>query len=70
MPTEDPNDVKFTMMLMENLDPEEQDAIVPMSVLDGKGSTTLPKGRYAGVFLISVLIFHFICIRKDAQTVH
>ena len=44
LPPDDPNDVKFTMLLMENLDPEEQDAIVPMSVFDGKGSTTLPKG--------------------------
>ena len=45
LPKDDPNDVKFTMLLMENLDPEEQDLIVPMSVFDGKGGTTLPKGR-------------------------
>ena len=42
---DDPNDVKFTMLLMQNLDPEERDALVPMSVLDGEGGTTLRKVR-------------------------
>jgi hypothetical protein len=43
LPEEDPNDVKFNLMLMQYLNPEEQRLLVPMSKLDGKpGSTTLP----------------------------
>ena len=57
---DDPNDVKFTMLLMQNLDPEERDALVPMSVLDGEGGTTLRKVRECSFDLNTVPAVFYI----------
>ncbi len=44
LPEQDPNDVKFHLMLMEYLEPEKQRAVIPMAKLGGgPGETTVPR---------------------------